>query len=142
MLYFPHELTLHPVQSAVLSSPLQMWILVFCSCQSLGYITFWLKVCVFRWKTITVVLVYYKMTNNSEKGKQCRREKKSQCKKSRNAKICITQEPHDFLCRGTVMVLDLYHIWVSKSRITVTTAKGKEGEVSTSSAHLFFSQAW
>lgn len=47
---------------------------------------FWLKVYVFGWKTIMDVLLFevglhYKMTKNSEKGKQCRRGKKRQRKK-------------------------------------------------------------
>lgn len=38
------------------------------------------------------------------------------------------------LCRGTVVVLDLYHVWASNSCIVLTIPKGKEGVGYTSSA--------
>lgn len=79
------------------------------------------------------------MTNNSEKGKRCGKDKKTM-QKGEIQKYATLRNLFTSTVQGTVEVLDLYHFWQSHSYPALTIPKGKERAVYTSSAALWSGQ--
>lgn len=68
------------------------------------------------------------MTNNSEKGKRCGKDKKTM-QKAEIQKYATLRNLFTSTVQGTVEVLDLYHFWQLNSYPALTIPKGKERAV-------------